>query len=81
MQDEKHVCLHEGDLAKMGTTLETVCTDVKDLKKFLIGDNGEGILRKLKGLKTHVVIQWFFVGGISLSILGLFLWVIRVAPK
>lgn len=77
-KQDQHVCLHENDFGKMATTLETVCTDVKELKTFLIGTNGEGILRRLKGITTQVKIQWWFIGGVYLSIIGMALWVIRL---
>jgi len=72
--NNKHVCLHEADLAQMATTLTTVCKDVKEVKTFLIGTNGEGILRKVKGLGTHIKIQWWLIGSIYV---GLIIWLIR----
>jgi hypothetical protein len=76
-EENKHVCLHEADLSSMATTLKTVCDDVKEIKTFVVGTNGEGILRRLKGLTTQVKVQWWFIGGVYMGIIGMIFWVIR----
>lgn len=67
----------EKDIAVLQEIVPRVEQKVDKILLILQGNQGEGLIAKFKGIKTQLKIQWWWIGGISLGILGSALWIIR----
>ena len=67
---EKHKCLHETDLALMAQEVKENRTDTKQILKLLQGDNSKGLVTEVALQGASLKKVWWWVGGISLAILG-----------
>jgi len=68
-------CKYEKEIIELKVLLPRLEETVKDLVDVLDGKNG--FVYRLKGISTQVKIQWWWIGGISLAILGAAFFVIR----
>ena len=59
----EHQCLHEADLAKMATVLEAVCSDVKDIKRSVVGNGKVGLVTQAELNKAAIKRLWWAIGG------------------
>ena len=82
----EHQCVHEVDLARMVMAMEAISDNFKGVNGKLdkvvecIDGNGQ------PGLKTRIAVaendtkrQWWWLGGISMGILGIAFFVIKAA--
>lgn len=76
---EKHKCLHEANLAVMATQLEENTKDTKQILKLLQGDNSKGLVTRVALHSASIKRVWWWLGGISLAILGAGFYIIRGA--
>ena len=58
-----HQCVHEADLAKMATILESVCSDVKTIKKSVVGNGQVGLVTQAELNKAAIKRLWWAIGG------------------
>ena len=70
-------CKYEKEIAVLQEIVPRVETKVDNILNILQGTNSEGLLTKLKGMRTQLKIQWWWIAGISVAILGTAFWVIR----
>lgn len=68
-------CKYEKEIIELRMLVPRLEETVKTLVDVLDGKNG--FVSKLKGLTTHVKIQWWWISGISIAILSAALWVIK----
>lgn len=78
MAQEEHKCIHEVDLAIMAQSQERIESVIKEILKLLKGDNNQGLITKTALLSQSISRMWWWVGGISISIMGIALFVIRI---
>jgi hypothetical protein len=74
-----HDCKYEADIAVMKDNLKDVREDTKEILAVLKGDNGQGLTTKVALNKQAVNRAWWWLGVLSLSILGIAGWIIRGA--
>ncbi len=76
---EDHKCLHEIDLAVMAKDVNENTKDTKQILKLLQGDNAKGLVTKVALQAASIQRVWWWLGGISLGILGVAFFVIKGA--
>lgn len=70
-----HECKHEYDWGEVKAHIATTQTDVAEIKKFMLGDNGEGWMQELSATKESVKNLWYFLGTlVTLLLAGVGLW-------
>ena len=72
----EHQCLHEADLAKMATVLEAVCSDVKDIKRSVVGNGKVGLVTQAELNKAAIKRLWWTMGG-SFGVITLVIAVVK----
>ncbi len=72
-----HKCLHEVDLALMESELKENTADTKQILKLLQGDNSKGLVTKVALHGASIRRVWWWLGSISLAIIGAALFIIR----
>ena len=63
-------CKHEADIGELKALVPRLEESVKELVIILRGNNSNGFMTRFKGITTQLKIQWWFIGGITLAILG-----------
>jgi len=66
------------EMGKKLEKIDTIADSVDKIEKYLLGDNGEGLMRKVKGIATQVKIQWFLFSALIFALVG---WVVKVVVK
>jgi len=74
---EDHKCLHEVDLALMAQEITENSKDTKQILKLLQGDNAKGLVTKVALHGASIRRVWWWLGGVSLAILGSAFFIIR----
>jgi len=69
----EHRCLHEADIATMAANIQTIAKDVSAIKSTL----NNGLKTDTALNKASIKRLWWWTGGISLSIIGAAIWIIR----
>ena len=69
MPESEHKCLHETDFALMAKTQTDMSESVKELVDLIKGSNGHGLLTRLALNDQSLTRLWWWVGGISTTIL------------
>ena len=72
-----HKCLHETDLALMAREMSQNTEDTKEILKLLKGDNSKGLVTKVALHGASLKRVWWWLGGVSLAIIGAALFIIR----
>lgn len=75
----EHKCLHEVDLALMASQQEENTKDTKQILKLLQGDNSKGLVTNVALNGASIKRVWWWLGCISVAILGVAFFVIRGA--
>jgi hypothetical protein len=76
---EEHKCLHEVDFALMASQQTENIKDTKQILKLLQGDNSEGLVTKVALHGASIKKVWWWLGAVSLGILGAAFFIIRGA--
>lgn len=66
-------CTKEAELARIDERTETMKTQVAEIHKWMVGSNGDGVLRKIKGVRVQIGIQW----GVIVLFFGVMVWILR----
>jgi len=74
---EEHKCLHEVDLALMGQEMSQNTKDTAEILKLLKGDNSKGLVTKVALQGASLKRAWWWLGGISIAIIGAAFFIIR----
>lgn len=74
---EEHKCLHEVDLATMAQSQKRTEELVDEVLRLLKGDNKHGLVTRVALLRQSIGRVWWWVGGISISIMGIAFVIIR----
>lgn len=74
---QEHKCLHEVDLALMASQQTENTKDTKQILKLLQGNNSEGLVTRVALHAASIKKVWWWLGGISLAILGAAFFVIK----
>lgn len=72
-----HQCLHETDLAIIKERLPRIEEKIDKITDLLKGNGGEGLITKIALFKQSLNKAWWWLGGISLGLLGLVFFVLR----
>ena len=62
---------YDATIAKIETKLDSNNEMTGDIHKAIYGNGGDGLLTKVALNKKSIKIQWWWLGGVSLSILGI----------
>jgi hypothetical protein len=73
----EHECIHEPDFAVMQKDIGEIKNCQFKILKILQGDNSEGVTTRVALLRQSVGRIWFWIGGISLFMLGILAYVIK----
>ena len=71
------MCKYEGEIAILKADVPEIKQGVKEILNMLQDNGGEGLFSKVKGMRIQQKIQWWFIGGISMSILTGAFFIIR----
>ena len=71
-------CKHEADIAVLKSDVPEIKKDVKEILNMLQDNGGEGLFSKVKGMRVQQKIQWWFIGGTFMCIMGIAFYVIKV---
>ncbi len=68
-------------LVKINTKLETNTELTQKVADAIYGTNGEGLKTKVALNRSSIKRAWWWLGGISMSIIGGAVWIIRAGLK
>jgi hypothetical protein len=74
---KEEVSIIKADITIIKDHQETTETNIAEILKVLKGNNGLGIVTKTALHNQSIKRLWWFVGGISLSIVGVAIFIIR----
>ena len=62
------------EMGKKMAKIDTIAESVDKIEKYVLGDNGDGLMVKVKGLATQIKVHWFIFTVIIVALIG---WAIK----